>query len=124
MNGHAGRAELELYVVGALEGARAEALEEHCASCDVCADALAREARLEIAFEQVATQATRSSARSRPIRAAAYGAAGLVAMAAAAMLWFGRGPIAAAEGSGAAVGGQVSIQDGAIADVSDELDGG
>jgi hypothetical protein len=123
MNRHATREELELYVLGAIEGGRGEAVEAHCASCPRCAEALARESALEIAFEQVARQTPRSSGRARPLRAAAYGAAGVVAMAAAAVLWFGRGPLPTGEGTSAA-SGQASAIDGAIIDSDDMLDGG
>jgi hypothetical protein len=124
MNRHVTPEELELYVLGAVESRQAEAVEGHCASCQRCSEALAREAQLEIAFEQVAKQSARSSVRGRPLRAAAYGAAGVVAMAAAAVLWFGRGPLPAGEGTSAASGGQqVSAMDGAI-DSDDVLDGG
>jgi hypothetical protein len=124
MNAHATQAELELYVVGALEGPAAEALEAHCASCPACAGGLAREARLEIAFEQVARRAARAPSR-RPARAAAYGAAGVLAMAAAAMLWLGRTTMAPGDGSAATAAGQVMTQDGAILDArNDVLDGG
>jgi ferric-dicitrate binding protein FerR (iron transport regulator) len=122
---HATREELELYVLGAVDGGRAEALEAHCAACDACAAALAREAQLEIAFEQVARVAARPAVLARPLRAAAYGAAGVVAMAAAAVLWFGRGPLTTGEGTSSASGGQASTEDGAILDGRDDvLDGG
>jgi ferric-dicitrate binding protein FerR (iron transport regulator) len=123
MNRHATREELELYVLGAIEGGPAEAVEAHCACCPRCAEALAREAQLEMAFEQVARQTPRSTRRARPLRAAAYGAAGVVAMAAAAVLWFGRAPLPAGEGTSAA-SGQASAMDGAILDSDDVLDGG
>jgi hypothetical protein len=123
MSRHATHAELELYVIGALQGPIVEALEAHCAECAECAEGLAREASLEIAFEQVARRAARAPSR-RPVRAAAYGAAGVLAMAAAAMLWLGRTTMATGEGSAAAAG-QVMTQDGAILDArNDDLDGG
>lgn len=123
---HATSAELELYVLGALDPERAAVVEEHCASCDACARALAGEASLEVAFEQVARRAERAPVVMRPVRAAAYGTAGLVAMAAAVLLWFGRAaatPTATGEGSAAAA--HHAMQDGAILDAkNDALDGG
>ena len=123
---HATSAELELYVLGGLDPERVAVVEEHCASCDACARALAGEARLEVAFEQLAQHAEHAPAVVRPVRAAAYGAAGLVAMAAAVLLWFGRAaatPTTTGEGTAAAA--HHSMQDGAILDAkNDALDGG
>jgi len=122
---HATSAELELYVMGALDARSAEALETHCASCDACSAALCGEAKLEMAFEQVARRPARL-ALARPARAVAYGAAGLVAMAAAMLLWFGRAPATAAASDGAtAAAGHHAMDDGAILDArNDALDGG
>jgi anti-sigma factor RsiW len=122
---HATAKELELYVLGALAGAEAEAVEAHCVACDACSAALAGEARLEIAFEQVARRPSRI-ALGRPLRGAAYAAAGVLAMAAAVLLWFGRAPAAAAGvGEGTASVGHSAVQDGAILDArNDALDGG
>ena len=112
---------------GALDPDRIESFEAHCAECDACAAALAGEARLEVAFEQVARRPVRV-ASSRPLRAAAYGAAGLVAMAAAVVLWFGHSPTgatAAAAGEGATPAVHHAMDDGAILDArNDALDGG
>jgi hypothetical protein len=120
---HATAAELELYVLGALDVGRIEAFEAHCAECDVCASALAGEASLEIAFEQVAKRATRVQT-TRPLRAVAYGAAGVLAMAAAALLWIGHTPTTGA-GEGTAAVGHAPMDDGAILDArNDALDGG
>ena len=122
---HATARELEAYVMGALDAPRAEAVESHCAACEQCSAALAGEASLEIAFEQVAKRVSRVPAH-RPLRAAAYAAAGVLAMAAAAVLWVGRAPAAAAAaGDGTASVGHSAIQDGAILDArNDALDGG
>jgi hypothetical protein len=126
MNGrHATGAELELYVLGALDAGRVDAFEAHCAACDVCAAALSGEASLEIAFEQVARRMTRGPA-VRPLRAAGYAAAGVLAMAAAVLLWVGRSP-AAAVGAGEATAARRAppMEDGAILDArNDALDGG
>jgi len=123
---HATSAELELYVLGGLDPERAAVVEEHCASCDACARALAGEASLEVAFEQVARRAERAPVVvARPMRAAAYGAAGLVAMAAAVLLWFGRAAATQTTGEGTAAAAHHSMQDGAILDArNDALDGG
>ena len=99
---HATSAELELYVMGALDGGSAEWLEVHAATCEVCASALAHEANLEMAFEQVSKRATRTLG---VLRAAGYGGAGLVAVAAGLLLWIGRGsaPVAGESASSSAV---------------------
>jgi anti-sigma factor RsiW len=124
---HATAADLESYVLGALDPDRIDGFEAHCAECDACAAALAGEARLEVAFEQVARRPVRV-ASPRPLRAAAYGAAGLVAMAAAVVLWFGHAPAAAtaaAAGEGATPAVHHAMDDGAILDArNDALDGG
>jgi len=120
---HATEAELELYVLGALDADRTEAVEAHCAACDACSAALAGEASLEIAFEQVARKAARVQV-VRPLRAVAYGAAGVLAMAAAVLLWIGHTPTAGA-GDGTAAVGHAPMDDGAILDArNDALDGG
>jgi anti-sigma factor RsiW len=122
---HATSAELELYVLGALDADRIESFEAHCAACDACAAALSGEAKLEIAFEQVSRRVARVQVL-RPVRAVAYGAAGLVAMAAAALLWIGHAPgTAAAAGEGTASVSRAPASDGAILDArNDALDGG
>jgi anti-sigma factor RsiW len=120
---HATSAELELYVLGALDPARVEAFEAHCAACPSCAAALTGEARLEMAFEQVGKRSLRGSVL-RPLRAAAYGAAGLLTMAAAVFLVIGRAP-ASATGEGTAATSHHPMDDGAILDArNDALDGG
>jgi hypothetical protein len=126
MSGHATARELELYILGALDADRAEALETHCAVCEACAEALAGEAKLETAFEQVQQRATALGVR-RPVRAVAY--ASVLAMAAAVLLWAGRGSMAAATAGAvdgtAAVGHRAPLDDGAILDArNDALDGG
>ncbi len=127
---HATSAELELWVLGGLDPERAAWVEDHCAACDACASALAGEARLEVAFEQVARQAARAPAApaiaAHPVRAAAYGAAGLLAMAAAVLLWFGHAAATpATAGEGTAAAHHHPMEDGAILDAkNDALDGG
>jgi hypothetical protein len=122
---HATSAELELYVLGALAGAQAERVEDHCARCAACAAALAGEARLETAFEQVATRSARFST-TRTTRAATYGAAGLLAMAAAVAVWVGRARGATGEGGAtASAPHHATTDDAAILDAfNDALDGG
>jgi anti-sigma factor RsiW len=122
---HATPAELELYVLGALGEDRVEAFEAHCAACDACAAALSGEAKLELTFEQVARRSVRAPV-VRPVRAVAYGAAGVLAMAAAVLLWIGRAPVtAAAAGEGTAGISHGPVSDGAILDArNDALDGG
>ena len=124
---HATAQELELYVLGALDAGRLEDVEAHCASCDACAAALAGEAKLELAFEQVQRRASRVRV-IRPLRTAAYGAFGLVAMAAAVLLWVGHGAAMTASpgaGEGTAAVGHAPLSDGAILDArNDALDGG
>ncbi|HEY8041836.1 MAG TPA: hypothetical protein VIF15_18660 [Polyangiaceae bacterium] len=124
---HATPAELELYVLGALDAGRVESFEAHCAECDACAAALSGEASLEIAFEQVSKRAGKTPV-VRPLRAAAYGAAGVVAMAAAVLLWVGHGHAAGlgpGAGEGTAAAGHPTMDDGAILDArNDALDGG
>jgi hypothetical protein len=117
-------AELELYVVGALDASLVEGFESHCATCDRCAGALAGEAQLEVAFEQIASRPVRVAA-ARPVRAAVYGVAGVLAMAAAAVLWMGRAPATAATAAGEGSAVHHAMDDGAILDArNDALDGG
>jgi hypothetical protein len=125
---HATSAELELYVLGALDAARVESFEGHCAECAACAEALAGEARLEMAFEQVGRRGRRLRPSLapvlRPLRAAAYGAAGLLAMAAAVAFLVGHAPASTGEGA-AASQHHSAMDDGAILDArNDALDGG
>jgi hypothetical protein len=127
---HATAQELELYVLGALDARRVESFEAHCAVCEGCAAALAGEARLELAFENVQKRAARFE-RVRPMRAVAYGAVGMVAMAAAALLWVGHrslGSVAGAAGTvsnASAAVGHAPSEDAAILDArNDALDGG
>ena len=132
MNGpHATSDELSQYVMGVLGPAHARRLETHTIECGACAERLAVEARFELAFERVAEHSA-TSGGLRSMRAVAFGAAGLLAAAAAVLLWVGHAspmPAAAAEnagGEGRAVSGPHSaLGDGAILDVrSDVLDGG
>ncbi len=123
---HVSALELESYVLGALDARRVEDFEAHCATCDACAAALAGEAQLEVAFEQVARASVRVQTAPRPVRAAAYGVAGVVAMAAAVLLWFGHAPATSATASdGTVSAGHHAMDDGAILDArNDATDGG
>src|SRR5262249_21294059 len=83
--------ELEGYVTGTLARARADALEAHVAACAACAEALAREARVEVALHEAVQAPTRVRARTRrSVMAVAALAAALVA--AAAVLALRRAP--------------------------------
>jgi anti-sigma factor RsiW len=124
---HVSALEVESYVLGMLDASRVEEFEAHCSECDACAAALAGEAQLEVAFEQVARQPARMVA-PRSLRTAAYGAAGAAAMAAAVLLWFGHtaaSTATASDGSGTASAAHHPMDDGAILDArNDALDGG
>jgi anti-sigma factor RsiW len=105
---HVGSVELALYVIDALDPERRDAVESHVLVCEGCADGLAREARVEAAFEQVARLANQRALapvisiipalRSAEMRARgvaggrrsrwAGGAAGALAAAAAMVLAF------------------------------------
>jgi hypothetical protein len=61
--------ELALYVIDALDPARKDGVEGHVLSCEECAEALASEARVEAAFEEVARLANTRPARALPVRA-------------------------------------------------------
>jgi anti-sigma factor RsiW len=52
--GHVTGGELALYVIDGLDPQRRDAVETHVLVCEECAEGLAREARVEAAFEQVA----------------------------------------------------------------------
>ena len=67
--GHVTAEELALYVIDALEPARKDGVERHVLSCGECADALAREARVEAAFEEVARLANARAPRTGPVPA-------------------------------------------------------
>jgi hypothetical protein len=78
---HVTDGELALYVIDALGAARKEAVEQHVLRCEACAEGLAREARVEAAFEQVALLAAAAGRRTEmghvvAMAPAARGAAG------------------------------------------------
>jgi Putative zinc-finger len=98
--GHVGLSDLGLYVMGGLDVLRAARVEQHVLECASCAEALAREARLEMAFEQIAVRVARPSTapsrapgRPRPTVTLSGGAMAAVALAAAVLLWVGRGAV-------------------------------
>ena len=93
--------DLELYVLGALDGDRLDAVEAHVMACEACAAALAREARLEAALDEVALRAiahervavahlVRAHSPRRAMRSGRFmgGALGALAAAAGIVLMF------------------------------------
>jgi len=79
--------ELELYVADELSGSRATEIEDHAAGCDACGVALAAEARLELALEQIAGfRAEHDVVPMAPGRSRSRSIVGAALMAAAALL--------------------------------------
>ncbi len=62
---HLASEELALYVIDALDPMRKEDVESHVFTCEACAEALAREASVEAAFDQVAWLAQERVARAQ-----------------------------------------------------------
>ncbi len=134
---HVAPADLALYVMGALEGDRGDAVEAHVMACDACAQGLAREARLEAAFDEVARRAVAhadvrrllpsiatSRVTRRPTRRNGRfmgGVAGALAAAAAIVLMFAETSLADQGGSTAQV--RAGAYDGAVGDISGALIG-
>ena len=89
---HPSLGDLEHYVIGALEVDAALVLENHVASCAMCAAALAQEARLEVALHQIARAPTPLHAAARRSRTtlAVAGAMAVLACAAALLVVLGR----------------------------------
>jgi hypothetical protein len=96
---HVDEDDLALYVMGALEGRRLDAVEAHVMACEACAAGLAREARLEAALDEVAARAGAHGRRAvvhlsraprRAIRSGRFmgGALGALAAAAGIVLMF------------------------------------
>jgi len=92
MNEHVDNADLEAFVLGDLDEARAARFEQHCSACASCAERLANEARFELALVEVQAAAS-SSAPRRGVRAArgrwrtvTYAAVATLALAAALAL--------------------------------------
>jgi predicted anti-sigma-YlaC factor YlaD len=95
---HLSEPELELYVIDGLDAIRAARVEAHVSECESCAASLAREARFELSFTQLAyaderitrEAARKSAARIRHPRVVAAGACGgAVSLAAAWLMWVG-----------------------------------
>jgi anti-sigma factor RsiW len=80
---HVNPDQLEQYVLGTLEGGDAAALEAHAASCESCALALQREARLELGLQDLAALPTPAAARPAPRRRVRVAVATFFAAAAA-----------------------------------------
>ncbi len=146
MNEHPTLRELEAYVVGALTFDRVDAIEEHVVACAACAEALAREAQLEMALEVLAEDlapvvmalplpaprkvSARPVSRARRAAPVAFGVVGALALAASAVLWLGT---AHGAGSTAAPGAQLEMAADAAGSLAvmpvgsmsaDALDGG
>jgi len=121
--------DLALYVIGALEGARGDAVEAHVMACGACAEGLAREARLEAAFGEVARRSL-AHAGVRPLlvsrvsrRSGRFmgGVAGALAAAAAIVLMFSETSMADQGASTAQA--HAGAYDGAAGDMSGALVG-
>jgi anti-sigma factor RsiW len=117
---HATASELELYVIDALDPLSAAEVEAHVSACEACALALAGEARLEMAFAQVADS---QGGAERSLRAHAVSSkrgvvhrravtmacamGGALSLAAAWLLWLSPG------GGGAGTSGDHALGAGA-----------
>ncbi len=93
---HASADSLASYVLGAMSEGEAEKVEAHVYGCDACSEALAREARLERAFELLAEdmvpEPTVVAVPARILGRGRWGGVvGAVAIAASALLWLGPG---------------------------------
>ncbi len=96
---HVSESELELYVIDGLDALRAARVEAHVSECGSCAASLAKEARLELSFTQLAyaderlarEAARKAAARIRHPRvvAAACAFGGALSLAAAWLMWVG-----------------------------------
>ena len=99
---HLSASDLELYVIDGLDALRAARVEAHVFECEACSMALAREASLELALEEVArAPVTRDVPRpmARPVASThahaparrrvsfALATAGTLSLAAAWLLW-------------------------------------
>lgn len=63
---HVASRDFALYVIDALARERAAEVEDHVARCEACAEALAREAQLELAMDLLAAGPTSCAAAVRP----------------------------------------------------------
>lgn len=104
MREHPSAEQLELYVIDCLSEGESLTVELHVAECEACAAALAREARIESAFDLLAERVEASVVREIPVVAEraplaarspratlrlAGGIGAAFAMAACALLWLG-----------------------------------
>jgi anti-sigma factor RsiW len=108
---HIASSDRELYVIGALDPARSAELEAHVAGCPACESALMAEARLELAFEQVARSPLRTRRAVRRGMSFVGAGAGALAMAAAILLWLVPGAGSRSAGSTAGAPGAAMGQD-------------
>jgi hypothetical protein len=135
---HLSASELELFVIGGLGHVRAAAVEAHVGACERCAAALTREARLEMALDEVANAAVTRDLpavrRATPARRVAIAAAGALSFAAAFLLllmppFHVRGPTASGRPAEASVSASQDAASSRVLDAMstiayDRLDGG
>ena len=105
---HARPEELELYVMGALEGPASARLEGHVRACAACAGALAAEARAEEALRELVPATRRAPAKivrlpERRPAARSSGWSGVLAAAAALAVMWGMGAPRRSGGGGPAI---------------------
>jgi anti-sigma factor RsiW len=134
---HVAEEDLALYVMGALEGDRSAAVEAHVMACGACAEGLAREARLEGAFDEVVRRgadhadvralrapvlAMNAAMRASRLRSRFMGGvAGALVAAAAVVLLFAETSLADQGASASQV--HAGAYDGAAGDMSGALIG-
>ncbi len=88
---HSSAEQLGGYFRGLLDDVSAATVEEHCAACPACATRLQDEARLELSLHELVEDArvpVRPRARRSTLRVGVASVAGLVALAAAAVIAF------------------------------------
>jgi anti-sigma factor RsiW len=112
---HLSARDLEAFVIGALDPVRASEVEAHVLECERCSSALAGEAKLEMALDEIANAPTVRdvpaprpiSIRARQVARARTGflmaAAGTLSLAAAWMIWLA--PASHSRATGTAMGG-------------------
>jgi len=88
---HLSREALEGYVIGSLDEAECARVEAHVSGCPACEARLQHEASLELAFTQVAVRAEEKPRRA-PRFAAPAAIGGVLALAAAMLLWLAPHP--------------------------------
>ncbi|HEY1960555.1 MAG TPA: zf-HC2 domain-containing protein [Polyangiaceae bacterium] len=87
MSEHLSREALEGYVIGSLDEAECARVEAHVTRCAACEARLQHEASLELAFTQVAARAEEKPRRAPRYAASAVAFGGVLAFAAAMVLW-------------------------------------